>query len=87
MEAAETFAKTEGFIAAPETAHVLKGVIEVALECKKSGEEKTILFNYSGHGLLDLQVYDEYKAKMLKNFAATPEMLEAGRKSIPKVPA
>jgi tryptophan synthase beta chain len=87
MEAAETFAKTEGFIAAPETAHVLKAVIDVALECKKSGDEKTILFNYSGHGLLDLQVYDEYKAKMLKNFAATPEMLEAGRKSIPKVPA
>jgi len=87
MEAAETFAKTEGFIAAPETAHAIRTVIDLALECKKANQEKTILFNYSGHGLLDLSVYDEYRAKTLKDFEATKEMLEAGIKAIPKIPA
>jgi len=87
MEAAELFANTEGFITAPETAHAIKTVVDLALECKKTGEEKTILFNYSGHGLLDLKVYEEYHAKTLKDFAATKEMLEAGLRAIPKVPA
>jgi tryptophan synthase beta chain len=87
MEAADIFAKTEGFIAAPETAHAIKAVIDLALECKKANQEKTILFNYSGHGLLDLKVYEEYRAKTLKNFEATKEMLEAGIKAIPKIPA
>lgn len=87
MEAADLFANTEGFIAAPETAHAIKATIDLALECKKTGEEKAILFNYSGHGLLDLSVYDEYHASTLKDFAATKEMLEAGLRSLPKIPA
>lgn len=87
MVAADLFAKTEGFIAAPETAHAIKAVVDLALESKKTGEEKTILFNYSGHGLLDLKVYEEYYAKTLKDFAATKEMLEAGLRALPKIPA
>ncbi|MEM2982847.1 MAG: TrpB-like pyridoxal phosphate-dependent enzyme [Candidatus Bathyarchaeia archaeon] len=87
MEAASLFARTEGFIAAPETAHAIKTVIDLAIECKRRGVGKTILFNYSGHGLLDLKVYEEYHSKTLQDFEATREMLEAGFKSLPKIPA
>jgi tryptophan synthase beta chain len=62
FEAAMTFARTEGLIIAPETSHAVKCAIDEALKCKESGESKTILFNLSGHGLLDLRGYDEYLA-------------------------
>jgi tryptophan synthase beta chain len=60
FEAAVTFARTEGVIAAPESSHAIKAAIDVALECKKKNEEKTIVFNLSGHGLLDLYGYQQY---------------------------
>ncbi|MBU1671449.1 MAG: TrpB-like pyridoxal phosphate-dependent enzyme [Actinobacteria bacterium] len=62
FEAAMTFARTEGMIVAPETAHAVKCAIDEALRCKESGESKDILFNLSGHGLLDLKGYEEYIA-------------------------
>jgi len=61
-EAAMTFARTEGIIIAPESSHAVKAVIDEALACKESGESKNILFNLSGHGLLDLGGYEEYIA-------------------------
>ncbi len=60
FESAITFARTEGIIAAPESAHAIKAAIDVALECKKRNEGKTIVFNLSGHGLLDLYGYEQY---------------------------
>lgn len=54
------FAKTEGVLPAPETTHALNVAIEEALKCKETGEEKTIVVNFSGHGLLDLKGYDNY---------------------------
>lgn len=60
FEAAMTFAQTEGIIVAPETAHAVKCVIDEAMKCKESGESKNILFNLSGHGLLDLWGYGEF---------------------------
>jgi tryptophan synthase beta chain len=60
FEAALQFARTQGTIPAPETAHAIRAVIDEALACKERGEDKTILFNYSGHGLLDLGAYDDY---------------------------
>ncbi len=60
FEAAVQFARTQGTIPAPETAHAIRAVIDEALAAKERGEEKTILFNYSGHGLLDLGAYDDY---------------------------
>jgi tryptophan synthase beta chain len=62
FEAAVSFARTEGTIAAPETAHAIAAVVDQALAAKESGEEKVILFNYSGHGLLDLAAYQSYLA-------------------------
>jgi tryptophan synthase beta chain len=60
FESAMTFARTEGMIIAPESAHAVKAAIDEALACKESGESKNILFNLSGHGLLDLGGYEEY---------------------------
>jgi tryptophan synthase beta chain len=59
-EAGALFAKTEGLIPAPETNHAVKGAIDLALEAKERGEERTILFNFSGHGLLDMEGFAQY---------------------------
>ena len=68
FEAARTFMKYEGLLPAPETAHAIKAVIDQALECKETGEEKTILFNFSGHGYFDLQAYDDFNNGKLKDY-------------------
>jgi len=60
FEAAVTFARSEGIVPAPESAHAIKCVVDEALKCKRSGEEKTILFNLSGHGHFDMTAYDNY---------------------------
>jgi tryptophan synthase beta chain len=60
FEAAVQFARTQGTIPAPETGHAIRAVIDEALEAKEEGAERVILFNYSGHGLLDLSAYDDY---------------------------
>jgi tryptophan synthase beta chain len=62
FEAAIQFARTEGIIPAPESAHAVRGVIDEALACKETNEDKAILFGLSGHGLLDLQAYDDFLA-------------------------
>jgi len=60
FEAAVQFARIEGKVAAPEAAHAIRAVIDEALAAKETGEEKVILFNYCGHGFLDLSAYDDY---------------------------
>jgi tryptophan synthase beta chain len=60
FDAAVQFARTEGTIPAPETAHAIRAVIDEALAARESGKEEVILFSYSGHGLLDLGAYDDY---------------------------
>jgi tryptophan synthase beta chain len=60
FEAAVQFARTEGKVAAPEAAHAIRAVIDEALAAKETGEDKLILFNYCGHGFLDLSAYDDY---------------------------
>jgi tryptophan synthase beta chain len=58
--AAVTFARTEGIVPAPESSHAIKAAMDLALEAKKTGEEKVIVFNLSGHGLLDMAGYDRF---------------------------
>ena len=60
FEAGITFARNEGVLPAPETTHAIKIAIDEALKCKKTGEEKTIVVNFSGHGMLDLKGYASY---------------------------
>ena len=62
FEAGCIFAKTEGIIPAPESCHAIAATIREALKCKETGEEKVILFNLSGHGLIDMAAYDQYLA-------------------------
>ncbi|MCS7143400.1 MAG: TrpB-like pyridoxal phosphate-dependent enzyme [Archaeoglobaceae archaeon] len=60
FDAGVLFARVEGLIPAPESAHAVKVAIDKALEAKKTGEEKVIVFNLSGHGYFDLKAYEEY---------------------------
>jgi len=68
FEAARILAQTEGMIAAPETTHSLKYVMDEALNCKKTDEKKIIAMNYSGHGLLDLTAYEQFLSGKLVNY-------------------
>ena len=79
-EAGVVFAKTEGFISAPETNHALAGVIEEANKAKAEAKEKVILFNWSGHGLIDLGAYDKFFAGELSNFVLTEEEMSVSEK-------
>ena len=69
FEAAVQFARAEGKIAAPETGHAVRAAIDEALAAKETGEERVILFDFSGHGLLDLSAYDDF----LNGRLSTPE--------------
>ena len=71
FEAATIFARTEGIISAPESAHEIKFVIDEAKRCKETGEKKVIVFNHSGHGLLDLSGYEAYLAGKLPDWEPT----------------
>ncbi|MBN1795108.1 MAG: TrpB-like pyridoxal phosphate-dependent enzyme [Sedimentisphaerales bacterium] len=68
-EAAITFASTEGMICAPETSHAIAATIDEAIKAKEEGKEKIILFNYSGHGLMDLTGYDAYLSGKLSDYS------------------
>jgi tryptophan synthase beta chain len=70
FEAAVTFARSEGIVPAPESSHAIKCAIDKALECKKTGEKKTILFNLSGHGHFDMGAYDSYFSGKMSDEAA-----------------
>lgn len=67
FEAAIQFARTQGPIPAPETAHAIRATIDEAIRAREEGKERVILFGYSGHGLLDLQAYDDYLAGKLED--------------------
>ena len=65
------FAQTEGIIPAPESCHAIAATIREALRCKESGEQKTILFNLSGHGFVDMSAYDQYISGELQDYKLT----------------
>lgn len=69
FEAAVLFAKSEGIIPAPESSHAIAAVVRRAQECKESGEEKVLLFNLTGHGLMDMSAYDQYLRGNLINYS------------------
>ena len=65
------FARVEGIIPAPESCHAIAATIREANKCKETGEEKVILFNLSGHGLIDMASYDKFLAGDLVNYSLT----------------
>jgi len=83
FEAAVLFAKTEGIIPAPETAHAIKGAIDEAMKCKETGEEKCIVIGFSGHGHFDLSAYDNYLAGNLEDYAYPKEKIEEALAELP----
>ncbi|UCC68320.1 MAG: TrpB-like pyridoxal phosphate-dependent enzyme [Armatimonadota bacterium] len=85
FEAAVTFARTEGFLPAPETAHCLRAGIDEALKCKDTGEEKCILIAYSGHGFFDLGAYERYLSGQLEDYEYPQEKIEAALKDLPEI--
>ena len=87
FEAAINFARAEGFMVAPETAHAVKATMDEALKCKESGESKTIVFNNSGHGHFDLASYERYMSGQLEDYAYPEEKIQEALKDLPKVPA
>ncbi len=68
FDAATLFARCEGIIPAPESSHAIAATIREALKCKEEGTEKTILFNLSGHGLIDMVAYRQYMDGQLSNY-------------------
>jgi tryptophan synthase beta chain len=81
FDAAKIFIQSEGIIPAPEPAHAIKGAIDEALRCKKTGEEKVILFVLCGHGFFDMQAYDDYlNGKLLPYEYPTAKVAESMQK-------
>ena len=68
------FSKSEGIIPAPESCHAIASTIREANKCKETGEEKVILFNLSGHGLIDMTAYDQFLAGSLHDFEVTDDI-------------
>ena len=85
FDAAVQFARTEGIVPAPETAHAIRIVIDEALECKKTGEPKVIAFNFSGHGHFDMTAYDAYFAGKLVDYAYPEKEIREAMKSVPEI--
>ncbi|MBN2318740.1 MAG: TrpB-like pyridoxal phosphate-dependent enzyme [Acidobacteria bacterium] len=85
-EAAVMFARTEGIIIAPETSHAVACVIQEAKKAKEEAKEKTILFNLSGHGLLDLNGYEKFFEGALTNYDLPDEELKKSLESIRDYP-
>ncbi len=87
FEAAVNFARAEGIIPAPESAHAVLVAIEQALLAKEAGEAKTILFNLSGHGHFDLKAYEEYLAGQLADYEYPEELVHKALEQVPRVQA
>jgi len=87
FDAAHSFARSEGTIVAPETAHAVQAAYDEAMVCKESGEAKVILFNCSGHGHFDLAAYDAYHREELLDYSLEQEKINAALLELPKIPA
>jgi tryptophan synthase beta chain len=85
FQAAMQFARSEGIIPAPESAHAIRVVIDEALRCKKAGKRQTILFNLSGHGHFDLGAYEAYLAGKLQDYEYPTEKVAEALRSVPQV--
>ncbi|MDR0684779.1 MAG: TrpB-like pyridoxal phosphate-dependent enzyme [Spirochaetaceae bacterium] len=86
FDAAVRFMKVEGILPAPESAHAIKAAMDEAVECKKTGEKKVILFGLTGTGYFDLSAYTAYNDKTLSDQIPSDADLERGFATIPDIP-
>ncbi len=84
--AAQQFARTEGILPAPESSHAIRAAIDEALECKKTGEEKTILFGLTGTGYFDMKAYEKYNDGLMLDYIPSDQDLAMGLAGIPRFP-
>ncbi len=84
FEAAELFARVEGTLPAPESAHAIRAAIDEALKCKETGEEKTIVFGLTGTGYFDMVAYEKFHEGLMDDYIPTDEELEGYFKTLPK---
>jgi tryptophan synthase beta chain len=87
FKAAIEFARSEGIIPAPESAHAIRVAIDEALKCRQEGKKKTIVFNLSGHGHFDLGAYEAFFAGKLQDYEYPAEKIQEALKDVPKVKA
>jgi tryptophan synthase beta chain len=85
FEAAVQFARAEGIVPAPESAHAIRVTIDEALDAKKKGEKRVILFNLSGHGNFDMAAYEAYLSGKLEDYEYPAEAVQAAMAELPKV--
>ena len=79
------FSKTEGIIPAPESCHAIAAAINEAEKCKETGEEKVILFNLSGHGLIDMYAYQQYLQGNLQDYEVKQEEIDRNISQLEKI--
>lgn len=85
FRAAEEFARVEGILPAPESSHAIRAAIDEALKCKKTGEEKTILFGLTGTGYFDMVAYEKFHDGQMIDYIPTDEELQASIDKLPKM--
>ncbi|MCF0261706.1 MAG: pyridoxal-phosphate dependent enzyme, partial [Sphaerochaetaceae bacterium] len=85
FEAAQTFARTEGILPAPESSHAIRAAIDQALECKKTGEAKNILFGLTGTGYFDLTAYKNFNDGTMTDYIPTDEEIANSLAQLPVV--
>jgi tryptophan synthase beta chain len=86
FDAGTQFARTQGIIPAPESAHAVRATIDEAIEARDDGKDRVILFNLSGHGFFDMQAYDDYNNGRLPEVEFREEDVVAGLAHLPGVP-
>jgi tryptophan synthase beta chain len=86
FESAVSFARSEGYVPAPETAHAVKVAMDEAIACRESGEAKVIAFNFSGHGDFDLGAYDAYHSGSLEDFEYPEAKVKEAMTHLPEIP-
>lgn len=85
FEAAETFARVEGILPAPESSHAIRAAIDEALRCKETGEEKTIVFGLTGTGYFDMYAYEAYNDGKMADYVPTDDELKKSFDKMPKI--
>ncbi|MEM5948313.1 TrpB-like pyridoxal phosphate-dependent enzyme [Spirochaetia bacterium 38H-sp] len=85
FDAAVLFARTEGFVVAPETAHAIKACVDEAIQAKEEGKEKVILVNASGHGHFDMNAYHQYFENKLEDYEYPEENIRKALEALPKI--
>jgi tryptophan synthase beta chain len=85
FEAGVTFARSEGFISAPETNHAIRVTIDEAIKCRETGQAKTILLAHSGHGYFDMSAYEQYFSCKLSDYDYPEEKVKEALVHLPKV--